>query len=139
MAMNMLEKIEAVRKVQDYEVEIENKLEEIIKETYDSKCYSIDEWSIEDGHIATCYWYSCRGESDRDNVNIPIEWLAEGFDYKTAYEEMKRKAEERRKQEEAEEKRLEEQRKKAAEAAKARKEQELYFKLKAKYEKADVK
>ena len=102
--MTMLEKIEAVRKIQDYEFEIENKLEEIIKGTCDPKCYDIDEWHIEDGHIAAWYWYSCRGESDRNIVNIPIEWFTEGFDYKAAYEESIRKAEERRKLKELEEK-----------------------------------
>ena len=85
------------------------------------------------------YLYSCRGESDRDHVNIPKDWLDEEFDYKSAFEEEKRKIEETCRIKEAEEKkRLKkrlEAKHKADEIRKAKAEYEQYLKLKAKYEK----
>lgn len=125
--MTIQEKLDALKNVQDYEVEVKNKLEEIIKCTYDSHCYFIDDFSIGDEYIEVTYNYTCRGYSDTDYVSIPRKWLDEGFDYKAAYEEMKRKAEEARKKEEAEEK-------KRAEEKRKKEEYEQYLKLKEKYE-----
>ena len=130
--MTMLEKIEAVKKVQGWRAEVEDKLKEVIKSTYDYHCTGIVDFTVKDKHIAIMYEYVCRGYSDVDYIYIPIEWLAEGFDYKAAFEEKQRKDEEQRKLAE-----LEDQ--KRAEAAAAKKEKALYLKLKAKYEKDEVK
>ena len=126
--MKMLEKLEAIRKVQGYTVDIKEKLKEVIKDTYDYHCTDIEDFTVGRKAIAVTYHYVCRGYGDVDYVDIPVEWLAEGFDYKAAYEEEKRKTEERKKQEAIEEQ-------KKAEAKKARDEKKLYLKLKAKYEK----
>lgn len=132
--MTIQEKLDALQNVQDYEVEVKNKLEEIIKCTYDSHCYLVDDFIIGDEYIEVTYNYTCRGYSDTDYVSIPRKWLDEGFDYKAAYEEMKRKAEEQCKKEEAEEKKRAEAERKKEEKRKAKEEYEHYLKLKEKYE-----
>lgn len=126
--MTVKEKLDAIKNVEDYEVEISNKLEKIIEDTYDSHITCVNDFSVGDEYIEVTYDYTCRGYGDTDYVIIPRKWLDEGFDYKVVYEEMKRKAEEQRKKEETEEKRLEEKRK-------AKEEYEQYLKLKDKYEK----
>ena len=136
-AMTMLEKIEAVKKVQDYMIDIKNKLEDIIKDTYDYYCDIVNDFNIRGKFIEVDYEYSCRGESSSDCVKIPVAWLSEGFDYKAAYANELRKAELRRKREEAAEKKRKEAAKKAAAVEKEKKEHELYLKLKAKYENND--
>ena len=125
--MTIQEKLDAIKNVEDYEVEISNKLEKIIEDTYDYHITCVNDFSVGDEYIEVTYDYTCRGYGDTDYVSIPRKWLDDGFDYKAAYEEMKRKAEEARKKEEAEEKkRVEEKRKKE--------EYEQYLKLKEKYE-----
>ena len=128
--MNIKEKLDALQNVQDYEVEVKDKLEEIIKDTYDDHCRSVEDIVINDTAIEVTYMYYCRGESDTDYVTIPREWLDDGFDYKTAYEEVLRNAEELRKKAELEEKKREEKRK-------AEEEYQQFLKLKQKYEPID--
>lgn len=125
--MTIQEKLDALKNVQDYEVEVKNKLEEIIKCTYDSHCYFIDDFSIGDEYIEVTYNYTCRGYSDTDYISIPRKWLDEGFDYKAAYEKLKKEREE-------EQKRIALEEKKKAEAKKAKEEYKQYLKLKEKYE-----
>ena len=132
--MNMKEKLDAIKNVEDYEVEISNKLEKIIEDTYDSHITCVNDFSVGDEYIEVTYDYTCRGYGDTDYVSIPRAWLDEGFDYKAAYEEMKRKAEEERKRQEAEAKRKAENERKLEEKRKAKEEYEQYLKLKAKYE-----
>lgn len=126
--MTIKEKLDALKNVQDYEVEVKNKLEKIIEDTYDSHIICVNDFSVGNEYIEVTYDYSCRGYGDTDYVSIPRKWLDEGFDYKAAYEEMKCKAEEQRKKEEAEEK-------KRAEEKHKKEEYKQYLKLKAKYEK----
>lgn len=130
--MTMLEKIEAVRKVQGYTVDIKEKLKEVIKDTYDYHCTDIEDFTVGRKAIDVTYHYVCRGYGDVDYADIPLEWLAEGFDYKTAFLELRKKKEEEQKQIALKEKQK-------AEAKKAREEKKLYLKLKAKYEKEEVK
>lgn len=125
--MNMKEKLDAIKNVEDYEVEVKNKLEEIIKCTYDSHCYLVEDFTVGDEFIDVTYSYTCKGYSDTDYATIPRKWLEDGFDYKAAYEELKRKAEEQRKKEEAEEK-------KRVEELHKKEEYKQYLKLKEKYE-----
>ena len=125
--MKMLDKIKAVRKVQSCRADIEKKLKEIIESTYDYHCTGINDFTVKDKCIDVTYEYVCRGCGDVDYADIPVEWLAEGFDYKAAFEDEQRKSEELRKKEAAEEQ-------KRAEAEKAREEKKLYLKLKKKYE-----
>jgi len=134
--MKMLKKLEAIRKVQGYEAQVKEKLAEIIKQTYDSHCYMVDDFTIGESAVDVTYSYICRGYGDIDYAVVPIKWLDEGFDYKAAFEEECKKAEEKRKQEEAEEKKRKEAAKKKATKQKEQKEHELYLKLKKKYEKA---
>lgn len=130
-AMTVQEKLDALKNVQDYEAEISSKLKEIIKNTYDSHCYLIDNFIVGGKFIDVTYSYTCRGYGDTDYATIPREWLDEGFDYKAAFKEECRKAEENRKKAEQED---------AEHAEKKRKEEEYkhYLKLKEKYEE-DVK
>ena len=132
--MTIQEKLDAIMGVQPYQAEIADKIEEIIKDTYDGQCYCVDSFVIGYKHISVDYLYSCRGESDRDYATIPREWLDDGFDYRTAYEEEKRKAEDERRRMEAEKKRNEEKKRKAEAARKSKEEYEQYLHLKAKYE-----
>lgn len=126
--MKMLEKIEAVKKAQGWRADVEKKLKEVIESTYDYHCTGIEDFTIRGNRVAVTYEYVCRGYGDVDYVDIPVEWLAEDFDYKAAFEEERRKTEERRRLEA-----LEEQKK--AEAKKEKEEKKLYLRLKAKYEK----
>ena len=134
-AMNMIEQLEAVKKVQDFRSEISTKLEEIIASTYDNYCYMVNDFTVGDKIVDVSYEYSCRDEDASGWKKIPIEWLVEGFDYKAAYADELRKVELRRKMEEEAEKKRKKAAKKAAAAKKEKKERELYLKLKAKYEK----
>lgn len=132
--MTIQEKLDALKNVQDYEVEVKNKLNEIIKRTYDDHCYLVDDFIVGDEFIDVTYSYSCRGCCDTDYATIPRKWLDDGFDYKTAFEEERRKAEEKRKQEELEEQKRKEEAEKKAAKHKEQQEHELYLKLKKKYE-----
>ena len=132
--MTVKKKLDAIMHVQDYEVEISNKLKKIIKDTYDSYITCVNDFSVEDEYIEVTYDYICRGYGDTDYVSIPRKWLNEGFDYEAAYKEMKRREHEvEQKTFEAEQKRKAAA-KKATEARKAKKEYETYLKLKRKYE-----
>ena len=133
--MTMLEKVEAFKRVQDYAVDIKGRLEEIVKSTYDFRCDVVNDFNVRGKFIEVDYGTHCRGESWSEWVKIPVEWLAEGFDFRAAYEDELRRAARRRKREEAAEKRRREAAKRAAAVEKERKEHELYLKLKEKYEK----
>jgi len=105
---------------------------EIVKNVFDDYCTSIDDLIVGDKTVEIVYTYRY---NYCDSVVVPIEWFDEGFDYKAAFKEMKRKeAEEEKKRIEAERKRKAAA-KKAATARKAKKEYETYLKLKQKYEK----
>ena len=125
--MTIQEKLDAIKSVEDYEVEISNKLEKIIKDTYDSHITCVDDFSVGDEYIEVTYDYTCRGYGDTDYISIPRNWLDDGFDYKAVYEELKKKREE-------EQKRIALEEKKKAEAKKAKEEYKQYLKLKEKYE-----
>ena len=133
--MTVKEKLDAIKNVEDYEVEISNKLEKIIENTYDSHITCVNDFIVGDEYIEVTYDYTCRGYGDTDYISIPRTWLDDGFDYKTAYEEIKRKAEEARKKKEAEEKLRAEEKKRLEEKRKAEEEYKQYLKLKDKYEK----
>lgn len=133
--MTVKEKLDAIKNVEEYEVEINNTLEKIIEDTYDSHITYVNDFSVGDEYIEVTYDYTCRGYSDTDYISIPRKWLDEDFDYKAAYAEMKRKAEEQRKKKEAEEKKRTEEKKRLEEKRKAKEEYEQYLKLKDKYEK----
>lgn len=135
--MTMLEKVEAFKRVQDYTVDIKNRLEEIVKSTYDFRCSAVNDFNVKGNFIMVYYDRYCRGESCSEWVKIPVEWLAEGFDYEAAYKRELEKTEIRRKREEAAEKRWREAAKKAAALEKEKRERELYFKLREKYEREE--
>ena len=125
--MTIQDKLEAVKNIQDYQVEISDRLVEIIRNTYDYMCRSIENFIVQGKIIDVIYAYVCRGESSTDYVCIPREWLDDGFDYKAAFKEEMRKIEEERKKAEQED----------AERAKKKCEEEEYKKyleLKNKYE-----
>lgn len=83
--MTNREKIEELRRVQDYKEEIEDLLEVIISITFDSSCQRVCSFTIDDNEIHVRYqWKQC-GDCGHSTETIPIEWLDEGFDYKTAY------------------------------------------------------
>jgi len=129
--MTIREKVEAVRNVQNYQVEIEERLKQIIHDTCEDYISGIDNIVIEDNSITVFYHWSCRGETSHDTTVIPIEWLDDGFDYKSAYQEKVRLAQEKAKKEAEAEKKREEKRK-------AEKEYKQYLELKKKYEKSEA-
>ena len=132
--MTIREKLNALKKVQDYQSEIAKLLKEIIRYTTDYHCDGINNFTIEGKCVCVNYSWYCRGYSDNSYVSIPIEWLDEGFDYKGAYQEEMRKAQEKAKRNG---KRRKERLKPDKEREKKRKEKEeykKYLKLKRKYE-----
>ena len=91
--MTMLEKIEAVRQVQDYVDDIKDKLEIVIRHTFDPECFEVTGFKVDDGTVYARYIYSfCSGGGlASSNVDVPVAWLSEGFDYRSAYEKMTKK------------------------------------------------
>ena len=89
LEMKMRDKIAAIKVVQPYESEVKRKLEKIIEEIYDDHIRCVTYFIVGDTHIMAEYESCYRGEYDYNDVNIPIEWLDEGFDYKTAYRKRK--------------------------------------------------
>ena len=125
--MTNREKIEAVRNVQNYTVEIGELLKQIIHDTSEDYIQGIDNFIIDCNSITVYYHWYCRGETTYDEAVIPIAWLDEGFDYKSAYQDKVRLAQEKAKKE-AEAKR------KREEKRKAENEYKQYLELKMKYE-----
>lgn len=83
--MTYREKIEELRRVQDYREEIADRLEMIISNTSDDSCQCVCNFTIDDNEIYVRYqWEQCGGYG-HSTETIPIEWLDEGFDYKAAY------------------------------------------------------
>ena len=107
---------------------------EIVERIFDYSCCGISDLIVGDKTVKVQYEYRCSGEYGHESVCVPIEWFDEGFDYRSAYKEMKRKEAEEEKK-----KRLEAERKRKAKAkidaeAHNKKEYETYLKLKQKYE-----
>ncbi len=125
--MTIREKVEAVRNVQNYQVEIEERLKQIIHDTCDDYIRGIDNFVIEDNSISVFYHWYCRGETAYDATVIPIEWLDDNFDYISAYQEKVRLEQEKAKKEAEAERKREEKRK-------AENEYKQYLELKKKYE-----
>ena len=125
---NRQEKMAKLTEFLELDAELREELEPIIEATYDYFCSGIEGYYIsEDGKTIECnYSYSCRGETSTDWCSIPVRWLAEGYDYKADFEEMKRKSEEERKRKEEEERKKEQQKKE-------KEEYETYLRLKEKY------
>lgn len=88
--MTMLEKIEELRKVQGFQDELINRLEIIIRDTFDPDCQTVCSIKIIGNEILVKYLQNWRGELEYYSEHIPIKWLEEGFDYKTAYERKRR-------------------------------------------------
>lgn len=132
--MTNREKLVELKKAQGYREEISNLLEKIIGNTFDHHCEDIFSFSIGDGSVSVLYEYYCRGDHGREEIDIPIEWLDEGFDYKEAYMEMRRQeALATIRKEEEEKKRLKNLRKANAKL-RAKREYKKYLALKKKYE-----
>lgn len=87
--MTMQEKIEAVRQVQDYEDDIKDKLEIVIRHTCDPDCNEVIGFTVDDGTINVRYICSVCGDLIFSSEKIPAEWLSEDFDYRSAYKKMK--------------------------------------------------
>ena len=125
--MTMREKLAVVKEALQYQDEICKALLHIIQKTVDSEIYQIGAFGVsDDGSIEVNY-----GHGGYDiyeySVTIPGEWLDEGFNYKAAYKEFKRKEKEKLRKEKAE---AEAKEKEATEKA----EYELYLKLQKKFE-----
>jgi hypothetical protein len=86
----MLEKIEELRKVQDFQDELIDRLEIIIRGTSDPDCQTVCSIEIIGDEILAKYLWNLYGEDGYDSERIPIKWLEEGFDYKAAYERKRR-------------------------------------------------
>lgn len=132
--MTNREKIAALKKVQSYYEEISNLLKEIIENTFDYHCDMIFNFNICDDIIFVYYEYRCRGEYGRDEVQIPIGWLDEGFDYKEAYIEMRRQEDLARIRKIEEEKKRRKELRKAQAKQREEREYKKYLALKKKYE-----
>lgn len=108
--------------------------EKIISRTCNSYIDNVNYIDVREYDVAVGYEYSCRGEWIRSEIEIPIEWFDEDFDYVKEYEKFLRRVEANRKRaEKARLKRAAEKRKKAKEL-KEKKEYDTYLKLKEKYE-----
>ena len=108
--------------------------EKIISKTYIDHIKGVNYIVVTETDVLVDYYYTYRGEWIRSEIEIPIEWFDEGFDYVKAYEKILRKEEANRKRaEKARLKRAAEKRKKAKEL-KEKKEYKTYLKLKEKYE-----
>ena len=108
----------------------------MIESTINFRCCGIDDLVVGDKTVEVQYETHCYGEYGHDCVHVPIEWFDEGFDYVAAFKEMKRKEAEEENKRIAAERKRKAAAKKAAAARKAKKEHELYLKLKQKYEAA---
>jgi hypothetical protein len=108
--------------------------EKIISKTYTYSIDGVNYIAVTETGVFVGYDYSCGGEWDRTEIEIPIEWFDEEFDYVKAYEEILRKEEANRKR--AEKARLKRvaKKKKRAKVLKEKKEYKTYLKLKDKYE-----
>lgn len=89
--MTTLEKIEAVRQVQEYNDDVRDMLELVIRRTYDPDCVEIVQFTVDGATLDVRYMYNCYGELGRNTVKIPIAWLDEDFDYVAAYGKLKSK------------------------------------------------
>ena len=130
--MTNREMLSEIKKVESLYDHIESVAIDIIKDTFDYYIRYVEDISVLDTHVVVYYEYSCRGCYDHDSIKIPIEWFDEGFNYKSAYRELLREAEEKRVKAEAEEK---QKQKKLQE----KEEYNTYLKLKKKYENGESK
>jgi hypothetical protein len=130
--MTNREMLSAIKNVEPLFDHIESVAIDIIKDTFDYYICYVEDISVLDTHVVVYYEYPCRDCYDHDSIKIPIEWFDEGFDYKSAYRELLREAEEKRVKAEAEEK---QKQKKLQE----KKDYETYLKLKEKYGKGQTK
>ena len=129
--MTMREKIEELRRVRPIYDSVAEFAKKIIEDIYHYCSVYIIDITVVNNKIDISYKYGYYGH---DYFSIPIEWFDEGFDYKAAYREMKKKeAEEVEKKLKAERKRKAAAKRRAA-VKKANKEFETYLKLKKKYE-----
>jgi hypothetical protein len=130
--MTNREILSEIKKVEPLFEHIESVVFDIIKDTFDYHIRSVEDISVLDTHVVVYYENSYGGFYDYDNVRIPIEWFDEGFDYKSAYRELLREAEEKRVKAEAEEKQKQKE-------LQEKKEYDTYLKLKEKYENGENK
>ena len=114
---------------------IEEVAEKIISNTCDNHIEGVNYIVVTETDVLVGYDYTCRGEWDRDEIEIPIEWFDEGFDYVKEYEKILRKAEANRKRAEKARLKRAAKKKKQAKELKEKKEYDTYLKLKKKYEK----
>ena len=103
--MTNRQKIAVVKEAKKHWREIASILGKIIYDTFDYRCTDVIDYQVRDKEIYVNYAWSnmMNGCSSHDYAYVPIKWLDEGFDYKAAFEEERRKAEEKQKQEELEE------------------------------------
>lgn len=76
---------------------IEEVAEKIISNTYDSHIEGVNYFVVTEPDVIVGYNYTCRGEWYNDEIEIPIEWFDEEFDYVKAYEKILHKEEANRK------------------------------------------
>ena len=112
---------------------IEEVAEKIISKTYDSRIEGVNYIVVTETDVLVGYDYICRGEWNRDEIEIPIEWFDEGFDYVKAYEKILRKVEANRKRAEKARLKYAAKKKKQAKELKEKKDYKTYLKLKKKY------
>lgn len=85
--MTMLEKIAELRKVKDFQGELIDRLEIIIRGTSDLDCQTVCGIEIIGDEILAKYlWNWSEEHIGYSSERIPIKWLEDGFDYKAAYE-----------------------------------------------------
>jgi hypothetical protein len=123
--------LSAMKNVEPLYDHIESVAIDIIKDTFDYCIRHVEDISVLDTYVTVYYENSYGGSYDQDSVKIPIEWFDEGFDYKSAYREILREAEEKRIAEEAEKKKKEKELQK-------KKDYNTYLELKKKYENGEL-
>ena len=137
--MTILEKIQKIKEAQDYTEDVEKKLKEIIKAVFDPYCCFVEEFSVLDKKIVVGYVYNSQIETDADTVIIPIEWLADDFDYVAAFKKQQQKdAEDKARREAFKQAKLEQEKLKLKETEERHRKEEaeraLYIKLKEKFD-----
>ena len=108
--------------------------EKIISNTCDIHINHVNWIDVKEYDVIVDYEYTHSGEWGNNEIEIPIEWFDEGFDYVKAYEKILRKAEANRKRAEKARLKRAAEKKKRAKALKAKKEYATFLKLKKKYE-----
>ena len=84
--LTIIQKVEAIKEVEQYRDDLKSRLSEIISDLFSLRA-RVDDFRFVGNEIDCDFIYYARGAAE-DSFNIPIEWLKEGFDYMEAYKKL---------------------------------------------------